>query len=337
MPSWTLCEIEKHHALAIEPAWLKKEVPIHLGSHLGLGRLAVRAVTWGEDLRPLCAFFINAATNTQDYEKVAPTATFGVIMPSIEPLGPHGQKFLDTLRISYQTLGPQYGIQAWFGGDAVKNLDMVSSLYSTFPKAIIATVVTAGLFLAIVFRSVIVPIRCLVSVLLTLGFTYGVTVLTYQYGLLDFPGMAGVNSKFKSLPWCAPVIVFFIIFGISLDYDIFLLVRITELRAKGMAPQDAVREGLERTGGVIMAAGLVMAAAFSGILFSSMFQQAMFGFMISVPVLYDTFICLAIVTPAGMSLLGYCNWWPMYLSSREEQGSRDSSRIGSFDEIEDEE
>merc|ERR1719174_3364133 len=152
------------------------------------------------------------------------------------------------------------------------NLDMVSSLYGTFPKAIIATVVTAGIFLALAFRSLIIPLRSLLSVLLTLGFTYGFTVLTYQYGLLDFLGMSGVNGKFKSLPWCAPVIVFFIIFGIGLDYDIVLLVRITELRSKGRSPQQAVREGLEASGGIIMAAGLVMACAFSGILFSSMFQ-----------------------------------------------------------------
>jgi len=326
----TLCEIKKTQNLG--PEWVKEHFPVHLGSHLGIGRLAVRGITFGADLRPLCAFFINAATNTPDYTSAGATATYGVIMPSIEPLGKSGQKFLDTLRMAYQVEGPKYGITAWFGGDAVKNLDMVSALYGTFPNAIIATAITAGLFLTLAFRSLIIPLRSLLSVLLTLGFTYGFTVLTYQYGLLDFLGMAGVNSKFKSLPWCAPVIVFFIIFGIALDYDIFLCVRITELRAKGYSPEDAVREGLERTGGVIMAAGLVMACAFSGILFSSMFQQAMFGFMISIAVLYDTFIALSIVTPAGMSLLGRSNWWPSKLSIADEA---DSSQ--SCSDIEDEE
>jgi len=281
-------------------------------------RALIRGWTWFENLQPMCRLFVNAMTNTYDYHTYKPTAAYGMIIPSIEPMGKLGQKFLDALRSAYLVEGPRYGIRAWFGGDAVKNLDMVSSLYGTFPKAILATVVTAALLLLITFRSIVMPIRCLLSNALTLGFAYGFTVIVYQYGALDFLGMSGVNGKFKSLPWCAPVIVFFIIFGIGLDYDIFLLVRITELRSKGKTPQEAVREGLVSTGGIITAAGLVMACAFSGILFSSMFQQAMFGFMITIAVLFDTFVARSVITPAGMSLLGYCNWWPSRLSRRDD-------------------
>lgn len=262
----------------------------------------------------MCAMFVDVTTNTQDYRHGQPTAAYGVIIPSIEPMGKLGQRFLDVLREAQIKHGPQHGIQAWFGGDAVMNLDMVSSLYHTFPRAILATVVTAAVFLMIAFRSIVIPIRCILSNLLTLGFTYGFTVLTYQYGALDFLGMSGVNGKFHSLPWCAPVIVFFIIFGIGLDYDIFLLVRITELRAKGKTPVDSIREGLISTGGIITAAGLVMACAFSGLLLSSMFQQAMFGFMVSTAVLFDTFVARSVLVPAAMSILGYANWWPCDLS-----------------------
>lgn len=80
------------------------------------------------------------------------------------------------------------------------------------------------------------------------------------------------------------------------------------------SPQQAIQDGLVSTGGIITAAGMVMACAFGGMLFSSMFQEAMFGFMICSAVLYDTFIARSLVTPAGMSLLGYCNWWPSPLS-----------------------
>lgn len=239
---------------------------------------------------------------------------------------------MQILRDAEKVHGPRFGVKSWFGGDAVKNLDMITSVYSTFPKAMIATVVTAAIFLLITFRSVVVPIRCLLGNLLTLGVTYGFTVMTYQYGVLDFLNASGVNGKFHSLPWCAPVVVFFIVFGIGLDYDIFLLVRITELRAKGMAPTAAVHEGLVSTGGIITAAGLVMVCAFSGVLFSSMFQQAMFGFMISTAVLYDTFIARSIVTPAGMSLLGYFNWWPSQLSVQDDERA-DSRSLASDDEF----
>jgi len=299
-----LCRIKNKTDKSI-PVWMLEEA-------------ALRTWTWWEDLRPMCGLFLDTMTNTGDYMNADPTAAFGIIIPSVEPMGKLGQKFLDTLRNAYTVHGPIHGVKVWYGGDAVKNLDMVSSLYRTFPKAILATVLTAALFLLVAFKSVVIPIRCLVSNLLTLGVTYGFTVMTYQYGYLDFLGMSGVNGKFKSLPWCAPVIVFFIVFGIGLDYDIFLLVRITELRSKGRSPQEAIREGLVSTGGIITAAGMVMVCAFSGILFSSMFQQAMFGFMVSSAVLYDTFVARSIVTPAGMSLLGYSNWWPSKLSVEQE-------------------
>jgi len=269
------------------------------------------------DLDPLCSFFIDTTTNTKDYRKVAPTAAYGVIVTNVEPLGKLGYRLLDALRKAVEIHGPKNGLEVAIAGNAVASLDMVQKLYSTFPYTIVAVVVTAALFLMIVFRSVVIPVRSLLSNMLTLGFTYGFTVLVYQNGILDFLGMKGLNSEFKSLPWCAPVVVFFIIFGIGLDYDIFLLVRITEIRARGAAPQQAIQEGLISTGGIITAAGLVMACAFGGMIFSAMFQEAMFGFMICIAVLFDTFIARSIVTPAGMSILGYWNWWPSRLSKRD--------------------
>lgn len=90
--------------------------------------------------------------------------------------------------------------------------------------------------------------------------------------------------------------------------------RVTELRGKGLDPQGAVQEGLCSTGGIITAAGMVMVFAFSGMLFSELVQASMFGFMMVVAVIYDTFIARSVVNPAGMSLLGYWNWYPSALS-----------------------
>jgi len=107
---------------------------------------------------------------------------------------------------------------------------------------------------------------------------------------------------------------FFIITGIGLDYDIFLLVRVTELRGKGLDPQTAIQEGLVSTGGIITAAGMVMVFAFAGMLFSDLITANTYGFMMCVAILFDTFIARSIVNPALMSLLGYWNWWPSNLS-----------------------
>merc|ERR1719253_1257279 len=98
-------------------------------------RLAVRVFTRAADLRPLCGLFLEAATNTHDYHAQPPTALYGVIVPGVEPMGKLGQDFLETLRQGEKVYGPMYGVKAWFGGDAVKNLDMITSVYTTFPKA----------------------------------------------------------------------------------------------------------------------------------------------------------------------------------------------------------
>jgi len=119
------------------------------------------------------------------------------------------------------------------------------------------------------------------------------------------------------------VVAFFIITGIGLDYDIFVLIRVTEFRGKGYDPQHSIQEGLVSTGGIITAAGVVMAFAFSGMLFSALEEGSMFGFMLVIAVLYDTFIARSIVVPAGMSLLGYWNWWPSELSSEAGDDSRE--------------
>jgi len=268
-----------------------------------------------DDFDPLCNYLVDHFTNTDDYQKLAPTAAYGLIIASgIEPLSKPGRVLYESLQQAFEKHAPTYGIKAVIGGTPAKELDMVASLFSTLPIAAVATLTTAAIFMAISFRSLLIPIRSILSNCLTLGFVYGASVLVYQYGALDWLGKTGINSKYDALPWFSPVVVFFIITGVGLDYDIFVLVRITEFRGKGKDPQSAIQEGLISTGGIITAAGLVMVLAYSGMLFSSLIQATMFGFMMVLAVLYDTFIARCIVVPAGMSLFGYSNWWPSELA-----------------------
>jgi uncharacterized membrane protein YdfJ with MMPL/SSD domain len=266
------------------------------------------------DLRPMCSYYLDSTTNTADYTKEAPTAAYGVVIASMEPLSGIGHRFLTELRRASEKFGPQHGLTVAIGGTPTKALDMMTVVWWALPIAIVATLVTASLFLLVAFRSLVIPLRSMLSNLLTLGFTYGCTVGVFQNGWIDFMNLQGINSDYQALPWFAPVVAFFIVTGIGLDYDIFLLVRVTELRGKGLEPQAAIQEGLVATGGIITAAGMVMAFAFAGMLVSDMVQENTFGFMMVTAVLFDTFIARSIVNPAGMSLLGYWNWWPSGLS-----------------------
>lgn len=107
------------------------------------------------------------------------------------------------------------------------------------------------------------------------------------------------------------MVSFPILVGISLDYDIFLVARIAELRHHGgMSTRDAIRAGVESTGKIISVAGLIMAIAFSGLLFSTLPSCNQLSFFMVFAVLFDTFIVRSFVVPAMMTVLGEWNWWP---------------------------
>merc|ERR1712176_620239 len=120
------------------------------------------------------------------------------------------------------------------------------------------------------FRSIVVPLRSVATTILTLAWVYGGGVLTYQYGVLQWTGLWGLTATFNAQYWMMPVICCSMVIDICLAYDIFLLSRVAEKREEGFSPTEAVRLGLCETGGIICAAGIIMAFAFAGLMFTSM-------------------------------------------------------------------
>jgi hypothetical protein len=270
-----------------------------------------------EDQRhAICANQLEGFTNVRDYRRNAtdpPTATFGLINAAVDPTGNYGTPFLRALREACSKLGGAYDMECHVGGIPPLFIDQVSSVYNFFPGMIVATFAISMLFMGISFSSLVIPLRSLITNALTLGFVYGVTVLVYQYGILDWAGWGAVARMPDGLNYTLPVIMFSMISGICLDYDIFLLVRITEYREDGLDPRSSVQEGLTSTAGIITAAGLIMAIAFGGLLFSKLSQVNVMGLMMVTATLYDTFLARCIVNPAVMSLIGRYNWWPSSL------------------------
>merc|ERR1711998_67063 len=131
-----------------------------------------------------------------------------------------------------------------------------------------------------------------------------------------------VSGEMQAMPWIIPVVVFFVLTGIGLDYDVFLCARITEYRNDGIEPTQAIISGMNSVAGIIGSAGLVMVVAFGSLLFSTIQQLNMLGFMMTISVSFCTVIACVFVNPAIMSILGYYNWWPSSMSKKQSYDTR---------------
>jgi len=126
------------------------------------------------------------------------------------------------------------------------------------------------------------------------------------FNFLHFQGLQGYDAIY----WAPPIVSFSLIVGIGLDYDIFLLVRIKEYREMGYSTHEAIVLGYAKTGHIITAAGVIMAVAFSGLLFSDIPGMNMLSFYMVFSVIFDTFVVRSLLVPSTMSLLREANWWP---------------------------
>ena len=178
-----------------------------------------------------------------------------------------------------------------------------------FPMAVGITVAFVVVLVGAAFRSVAIPLRSVVTITTTLSMVYGVSVLVFQVGILDFmhwPGVRGMGA----LNWVAPIFSFSVLVGLSLDYDTFLLSRVVEFRQYGYANRDAIVLGVAHTGSIITAAGAIMALAFGGLLFSAEPALNQLAFFLVFSVLIDTLVVRTMLVPAYMQVLRNVNWWP---------------------------
>jgi RND superfamily putative drug exporter len=164
----------------------------------------------------------------------------------------------------------------------------------------------AFLLLLVTFRSIVIPIKAIVLNLLSVGAAYGVLTLVFQEGhgekLLDFKSVGGITS------WL-PLFLFVILFGLSMDYHVFILSRIREAVDRGMSTDKAVAFGIKQTAGVVTSAAIVMVAVFSIFGTLSMIEFKMMGVGLAVAVLIDATIVRGVMLPAAMKLLGDWNWY----------------------------
>jgi uncharacterized membrane protein YdfJ with MMPL/SSD domain len=197
------------------------------------------------------------------------------------------------------------GAEVVLSGAPAFGVDFVDLAYGAFPWLVVAVLILSYLLLLRAFRSVVLPLKAVLLNLLSVSATYGVLVLVFQEGLHSTLGLDG-SPQIEA--WI-PIFLFAMLFGLSMDYEVFLLSRIREEWDKRHDNEEAVAYGLEHTGRIITAAALIMIAAFSGFTAGSFVGLQQFGVGLSAAILLDATIVRAILVPALMKLLGDWNWY----------------------------
>jgi putative drug exporter of the RND superfamily len=200
------------------------------------------------------------------------------------------------------------GTRVSVGGLPAFNADYEDAIAGRF-AAVVALVVCGTLIALFVgFRSVLVPIKAVVLNLLSVAASLGLVVLVFQDG--HGVGLLGLHEKLGSLFPALPALVFCIVFGLSMDYEVFLVARVHEAWRAGASDGDALADGLARTGGVITSAAAIMVVVFAGFTLGGFVMIKVLGFALAAAVLIDVTIVRVALGPALLRLAGRWNWWP---------------------------
>jgi RND superfamily putative drug exporter len=205
-----------------------------------------------------------------------------------------------------ETLGRVGGISYDVAGNTAANHDDIALLHSRTPLVLAVVAVLAFLLLLVAFRSVAIPLVSISLNMLSVGAAYGLITLIFQDGRLQ--GLLGFTSYGAIVPW-VPLFLFVFLFGLSMDYHVFILSRIRELRGKGASTHEAVVGGIASSAGVVTSAAVIMMAVFSILASLSLIQLKMLGVGLAVAVLIDATVVRGILVPASIALLGERTWY----------------------------
>jgi putative drug exporter of the RND superfamily len=229
------------------------------------------------------------------------------VTPTTAPQAAGTSDLVDSLRdevIPSATAGS--GVHAYVGGNTAVQDDMASKIAERLPVFIGAVVILSILLLMMAFRSIWVPLVSAAFNLLSIAASYGVVVAVFQWQWGS--SLLGIDKELPIVSFI-PLLMFAILFGLSMDYNVFLQSRIREEYMRGASPRESVVTGLARVSKLILAAGTIMTAVFFGFATDPDVIVKVFGIGLGVAILIDVFIVRMIISPAVMVLLGDRAWW----------------------------
>ncbi len=200
------------------------------------------------------------------------------------------------------------GMAITVGGYSASALDFQDDLIERFPLLVVLILGATGLMLAIAFKSVLVPIKAIIMNTLSVSATFGLIVLVFQFGVGS--SVFGLDGPTSAIFVAIPVLVFAVVFGLSMDYEVFLLSRIKEAFDRSGRNTEATMEGLSATASVITSAALIMIVVFGIFAFARVLAMQLMGFGLAVAVLLDATVIRMVLVPAFMQAMGRWNWWP---------------------------
>jgi uncharacterized membrane protein YdfJ with MMPL/SSD domain len=215
---------------------------------------------------------------------------------------------LQTLRnhVLPQTLGTAHGVEFAVTGETAGTHDFNQQMKHHAPLVFAFVLALCFLLLLVTFRSLVIPVKAVLLNLLSVGAAYGLLVLVFQHRWAQ--GILGFHSNGAIVSWL-PLFMFVILFGLSMDYHVFILSRVKELVDGGMSTEDAVAAGIKRTAGTVTSAAIVMVAVFAIFVTLRTLDIKQMGFGLAAAILIDSTVIRGVLLPATMKLLGDWNWY----------------------------
>ncbi len=284
--------------LAADPRVARVESLVDVDRRLTLGQYQL---LYGNPAGPPDRFVQTALDATTEADLTAFTV--------YTPYGPNrdeGRSLVGDLRADAGPLAPPAGITVLVGGGAADVDDVVTGVAADFPRTALFIVVSTYLVLFVLLRSVILPAKALVMNTLSIIASYGALVWIFQDGnlsqLLGFQPLGFVETTL-------PVILFCVLFGLSMDYEVFLLSRMKEAWDLTGDNTEAVARGLERSGRIVSSAALIVVVVAGSFAFADIVLIKALGLGVAIAVALDATVVRALLVPATMRLLGHWNWW----------------------------
>jgi putative drug exporter of the RND superfamily len=219
---------------------------------------------------------------------------------------PAALDFVDRLRDEIvPSAGFPTGVQVFAGGGPPSGVDFLDQAYGAFPWLVLGVLLLTYVLLLRAFRSVVLPLKAIILNLLSIAAAYGILTAFFKWGPAEAVGLIA----FDQVEGWIPIFIFAMVFGLSMDYEVFLVSRMREEWDRTHDNAYSVATGLAKTGRIVTAAGLIMFAAFMGFVAGSIVGLQQFGFGLAMAILLDVTIVRALLVPSAMALFGRWNWW----------------------------
>lgn len=228
------------------------------------------------------------------------------LVPTDGPSEEATEVLVEGLQDDATELGQTFAADVGFTGQTVANIDISQQLADALPLYLTIVIGLSLLLLILVFRSILVPVLATAGFLITLVIAFGTVVMIYQWGWLG--SIFGVHEPGPILAFL-PTLLIGVLFGLAMDYQLFLVSAMREAKVHGESARDAIITGFNHSARVVTAAAIIMISVFGGFVFAHLAMIRPVGFGLAIGVLVDAFLVRMTLTPAVLSLLGEKAWW----------------------------